>query len=485
MTNISWLLEEIESSPAGPHVGAYFDFDGTLIDGYSAMTFFKERLKARDIGLRELTDTVRESINIERTGADVNELIRVVTQAQAGKAIEDINKMAASIYSNKLEHLIYPDARLLIGAHLNMGHTVVIATSATQPQVMDAAEALGVSDIICTEMEVENGILTGLLAGPVRWGQEKANAVVEHAELNDIDLTESFTYSNGAEDVPFLEVSGHPRPLNPEDELREVAETEGWPCTDLEISKRHDPVTLARSGMALATVGLSVAAGFGVALLNRDRSVGASLAASMGSDLALSTAGVKLNVVGEDNAWAQRPAVFLFNHQSQLDAFVLGNVLRRDFTGVAKKQLEHDPIMGPVGYLADVAFVDRSNTKAAVEQLKPVVEALKKGKSIAIAPEGTRSATQRLLPFKKGPFHMAMQGGVPVVPIVIRNASSLMPPHTLVVKSGTVDVAVLPPISTDDWTHDNMNQKIDEVRNMFLETLRHWPKSEADLDARF
>ncbi|MFZ1362334.1 MAG: HAD-IB family hydrolase [Candidatus Nanopelagicales bacterium] len=485
MTNISWLLEEIESSPAGPHVGAYFDFDGTLIEGYSAMTFFKERLKARDIGLRELTDTVRESINIERTGADVNELIRVVTQAQAGKAIEDVNKMAASIYSNKLENLIYPDARLLIGAHLNMGHTVVIATSATQPQVTDAAEALGVTDIICTEMEVENGLLTGLLAGPVRWGQEKANAVVEHAELNDIDLAESFTYSNGAEDVPFLEVSGHPRPLNPEEELREVAEVEGWPCTDLEISKRHDPVTLARSGLALATVGFSVAAGFGAALINRDRSVGASLAASMGSDLALSTAGVRLNILGEDNAWVQRPAVFLFNHQSQLDAFVLGAVLRRDFTGVAKKQLEHDPVMGPVGYLADIAFVDRSNTKAAVEQLKPVVEALKNGKSIAIAPEGTRSSTQRLLPFKKGPFHMAMQGEVPVIPIVIRNASSLMPPHTLIVKSGTVDVAVLPPIPTDDWTHDNMNQKIDEVRNQFLETLRHWPKSEAELRERF
>lgn len=485
MTNISWLLDEIESSPAGPHVAAYFDFDGTLIEGYSAMTFFKERLKARDIGLRELTDTVRESINIERTGADVNELIRVVTQAQAGKAIDDVNKLAASIYSNKIENLIYPDARLLIGAHLNMGHTVVIATSATQPQVTDAAEALGVTDIICTEMEVENGILTGLLAGPVRWGQEKANAVIEHAELNDIDLTESFTYSNGTEDVPFLAVSGHPRPLNPEEELREIAEVEGWPCTDLEISKRHDPVTLARSGMALATVGLSVAAGFGAAILNRDRSVGASLAASMGSDLALSTAGVKLNILGEDNAWSERPAVFLFNHQSQLDAFVLGAVLRRDFTGVAKKQLEHDPVMGPVGYLADIAFVDRSNTQAAVEQLKPVVEALKKGKSIAIAPEGTRSSTQRLLPFKKGPFHMAMQGGVPVVPIVIRNASSLMPPHTLIVKSGTVDVAVLPPIHTDDWTHDNMNQKIEEVRNQFLDTLRHWPKSEAELRSRF
>lgn len=485
MSNISWLLDEIESSPAGPHVAAYFDFDGTLIDGYSAVAFFKERLKARDIGLRELKDTVRESINIERTGSDVNELIRVVTQAQSGKALADIEKMANSIFTKKIEALIYPDARLLIGAHLNMGHTVIIATSATQPQVQDAAAALGVTGVICTEMEVKDGILTGLLAGPVRWGQEKANAVIEHALENDIDLAESFTYSNGTEDVPFLEVSGHPRPLNPEEGLQEIAEDRDWPTTFLSLPKRHDPVTLARSGMALASVGLSVAAGFGVALLNQDRNAGASLAASMGSDLALSTAGVKLNILGEENAWIQRPAIFIFNHQSQLDAFVLGAVLRRDFTGVAKKQLEHDPIMGPVGYLADIAFIDRSNTKAAVEQLQPVVEAIQNGKSIAIAPEGTRSSTQRLLPFKKGPFHIAMQAEVPLVPIVIRNASSLMPPHTLVVKSGTVDVAVLPPISVSGWNHDNMNEKIDEVRNQFLDVLRRWPKSEADLTDRF
>lgn len=480
MPNYSWLIDEIESSPAGPHVAAFFDFDGTLINGFSAITFFKERLKARDIGLQELANTIIESVNAERNGNDVNELIKVVTQAQAGRTLDDMEKMSQSIFTNKIADQIYPDAREIVNAHLNMGHTVVIASSATRTQIESAADNLGIEHVICTEMEVKDGLLTGFLDGTVKWGEEKAKGVVDFANDHDIDLNESFTYSNGGEDVPFLEASGNPRPLNPDDELREIAVEKNWPVTDLVMPHRHNPVTLARSGAALASVGLAVAAGFGVALVNRDRSMGASVAASMGSDLALGTAGIKLNVVGEENLWKHRPAVFLFNHQSQLDAFVLGSLLRRNFTGVAKKQLEHDPVFGPIGYLADVAFVDRANHDKAIKALEPVVDALKSGKSIAIAPEGTRSDSPRLLPFKKGPFHMAMQAEVPLVPIVIRNAGALMRPHSLVVSSGIVDVTVLDPIWTKGWNHDNLNQKVDGVRDLYLETLRYWPKSDSE-----
>ena len=76
------------------------------------------------------------------------------------------------------------------------------------------------------------------------------------------------------------------------------------------------------------------------------------------------------------------------------------------------------------------------------------------GKSIAIAPEGTRSPTPRLLPFKKGPFHMAMQAGVPVVPIVMRNCGEIMAAHSMAIHGGTVDVAVLPRCrrTTGRWT---------------------------------
>lgn len=481
MADINWLIAEIESGPQGPEVGAFFDFDGTLIKGYSATAFFKERIKARDIDAKEVLATLVESVNIERHGKDVTDLMDIVVKAQEGKSLEYLEDFGRRIFNTKIAKMIYPDARVLIAAHQAAGHTIVLASSATLPQVESAADDLGIEHIVCTELAVENGEFTGELASPVRWGDEKANGVREFADEYGINLADSFCYSNGAEDVPFLELAGNPRPLNPDDELVVIAKERKWPVARFKMPHRHNPITLARSATAIGALGFGVAAGAATGLLNSDRRVGMGVAASVGSDLALATAGVKLNVIGEKNLWAQRPAVFLFNHQSQLDMLLLGALLRRDFTAVAKKELEHDPVFAPIGYLASVAYVDRKNSEKAREALAPVVDALRDGRSIAIAPEGTRSATPRLLPFKKGAFHMAMQAGVPVIPIVMRNAGDLMRPHSLVISNGTVDVAVLNPISSKGWTAKNVGRQAERVRQLYLDTMAHWPTDESEL----
>lgn len=475
MADIEWLLEEIDNCAEGPQVGAFFDFDGTLIDGYSAAAFFKYRLRRGEISVNEVVKSVREAVNVERRGNDVSEMMRVGVEAQAGRDADELDSWARNIFARKIAGMIFPDARQLIEAHLRKGHTVAIASSATRAQIQATAEDLGVEEIICTEIEVEDGRITGRLASPIRWGQAKADAVVEYAEEHDVDLAASFAYSNGPEDLPMLETVGHPVALNPDDELRGIAKQRGWPVSRLKAPPSTSLLDLGRSAAAMGVFVGSVAAATGLAVLNRSRSLGANIAASAGSELALAAAGVRLNIVGEENVWEARPAVFLFNHQSQLDVFVLAALLRKDFTGVAKKSLEKDPFFGPIGYLADVAFIDRSNTEAARKGLEPAVEALKNGRSIAIAPEGTRSPTPRLLPFKKGPFHIAMQAQVPVVPIVMRNCGEIMAAHSLVIHSGTVDVAVLPPVPTDDWTKDNLDAKIAEVRQMYLDTLEDWP----------
>jgi putative phosphoserine phosphatase/1-acylglycerol-3-phosphate O-acyltransferase len=477
MADIEWLIEEIENAPGGPEIGAFFDFDGTLIDGYSAAAFFKYRLRRGEISVSEVVKTVREGINVERRGHDVSEMMRVGIQGQAGREADEMDAWARNVFSKKIAGMIYPDSRLLIEAHLRKGHTVVVASSATRPQIQATADDLGIDHIVCTEMDVaEDGRLTGDLATDIRWGQGKADGVIEFAEEYGIDLEDSFAYSNGEEDLPFLELVGHPTALNATEELRDIAKERGWPVARLKTPPSTSVLDLGRSAAAMGVFAGSVAAATGLAILNRSRSLGANIAASAGSDLALAAAGVRLNVVGEENIWAARPAVFLFNHQSQLDVFVLAALLRKDFTGVAKKSLEKDPFFGPIGYLADVAYIDRSNNAAAREGLEPAVEALRNGRSIAIAPEGTRSPTPRLLPFKKGPFHLAMQAGVPVVPIVMRNCGEIMAAHSMVIHAGTVDVAVLPPVPTDDWSKANLEEKIAEVRQMYLDTLGDWPE---------
>jgi len=230
----------------------------------------------------------------------------------------------------------------------------------------------------------------------------------------------------------------------------------------------------ARSAAAMGSLGLGFATGVGAALVNQDRREGVNLAATLGSELSLAAAGIHLNVIGEENAWAVRPAIFMFNHQSQLDVPIVAAVLRRDFTGVAKKSLQANPIFGPLGRFAGVAFIDRSDPSAARAALEPVVASLHDGVSLAVAPEGTRSL--ELGPFKKGPFHMAIQGEVPVVPIVIRNAGQIMAPHSYIVNPGTVDVVVLPPVDTSAWTAETIEAHRDEVRQMFKDTLDNWPE---------
>jgi putative phosphoserine phosphatase/1-acylglycerol-3-phosphate O-acyltransferase len=176
-------------------------------------------------------------------------------------------------------------------------------------------------------------------------------------------------------------------------------------------------------------------------------------------------------VSGEEHLWSQRPAVFVFNHQSLLDAIVVLSLLRRDFTGVAKAEAKKMPLFGQLFQLADVAFVERGNTAQAREALAPAVDRLKAGTSLALAPEGTRSPTPHPGRFKKGAFHMAMQAGVPMVPIVLENTGELMWRFDRSLRPGTVRAVVHPPIDTSGWRVETMNEHVAQVRGLFLETL--------------
>ena len=99
------------------------------------------------------------------------------------------------------------------------------------------------------------------------------------------------------------------------------------------------------------------------------------------------------------------------------------------------------------------------------------MQSLREGVSLAIAPEGTRSLTPRLGRFKKGAFHIAMQAGVPIVPIVFLNVLDALPKDALVVRPSTVEAVVLPPVSTSKWTVRTLDKRIDAIRAQYLEVL--------------
>jgi putative phosphoserine phosphatase/1-acylglycerol-3-phosphate O-acyltransferase len=128
-------------------------------------------------------------------------------------------------------------------------------------------------------------------------------------------------------------------------------------------------------------------------------------------------------------------------------------------------------VVGQILEAAGTIFLDRADKEKSINALKPAVESLRNGTSIVIFPEGTRSYDYTLGKFKKGAFHLAMEAGVPLVPIVLKNAHDVMPRGKNVFNPTMVEVTVLEPVLTHDWTKENMDEKINDIRNKFLHEL--------------
>ena len=472
-------VAEIMASPAGPKIGAFFDLDGTLVAGFTAIILTQERLLRRDMGVGELLGMVQAGLSHTLGRIEFEDLIGKAAAALTGRLLDDLEEIGERMFIQRIESRIYPEMRELVRAHMARGHTVVLSSSALTIQVNPVARFLGIPNMLTNKFETtEDGMLTGGVAKPILWGPGKAAAVQRFAAEHDIDLKDSYFYADGDEDVALMYLVGNPRPTNPEGKMAAVAKRRGWPI--LRFSSRG-PVGLRRQLRTLAGFGsmFPVAAGaVGLGVLTRNRRRGVNFFTSNFSQLSLAIAGVQLNVIGKENLTAQRPAVFIFNHRNQVDPVITGALVRDNWVGVGKKELQKDPVMGTIGRLVDGVFIDRDDQAAAVEMLHEVEDRARRGLSIVIAPEGTRVDTTEVGPFKKGPFRIAMAAGIPIVPIVIRNAELVAARNSTVINPGTVDVAVFPPISVQDWTLDTLPERIAEVRQLYLDTLAHWPVDE-------
>jgi putative phosphoserine phosphatase / 1-acylglycerol-3-phosphate O-acyltransferase len=135
-------------------------------------------------------------------------------------------------------------------------------------------------------------------------------------------------------------------------------------------------------------------------------------------------------------------------------------------------------VAGTMGKLMDSVFIDRDDSGSAIESLHKAEELTKKGLSVLISPEGTRLDTSEVGPFKKGAFRIAMAAGIPIVPVVIRNAEFIAARDSSTINPGTVDIVVLPPISVKTWTLKDLPKRIAEVRQEYVDTLNDWPEGQ-------
>lgn len=466
-------LAVLEAGPRGAHIAAFFDLDGTLVAGFTANAFFTDQVRRRQIGIREAAKTIVAAVDGTYLGGNPLKGGDKAFEAVAGQTEDTLGDLGERLFVQKIARTIRREARELVRAHQRLGHTVVVSSAATAYQVRPVARDLGIEHLVCTELEVVDGVLTGKVVGRMRWGREKAAGVRAFAKDHSIDLAKSYGYGNGTEDIDFLATVGNPVALSPDAGLRRGAATFDWPVLDLRDPLGADVVSAARTVAALGGMNAGAVTGFALGMATGSRRRGRRTGVALACETALRLAGVELRVVGAEHLDQARPAVVVANHQSSIDPVVVASLLGGDFTVVAKKEARWDPraILGSV--LLDPAYIDRGNSEQARATLAEVADRIRGGTSLLIFPEGTRSPTPRLGRFRKGAFHLAAQAGVPVLPVVLRNTGEVLPRHSKVIRPGVIDIAVLPPLH--DWSVKTMDERVAALQSAFEATLTDWP----------
>ncbi len=168
--------------------------------------------------------------------------------------------------------------------------------------------------------------------------------------------------------------------------------------------------------------------------------------------LGVRMAGVKIELRGAENLQPGRTYIFMSNHVSNLDPPVLIPSVPGRCSVLVKKELFRVPIFGTGMRLGELVPVDRRHHEAAVESINAGIRALQHGLHMVTYPEGTRSPDGRLLPFKKGPFHLAMDSGVPVIPVTMLGTYESWPKTRLALRPGTATVVFHPAIDPRDYS---------------------------------
>ena len=463
---------DIRAAPRGPATAALFDFDGTLIAGFSVVQFLREQVRQRKLSLDDARRMVVNSVRLIAQRASFSELFIASCELLEGAEEAEYAAFGRDVYEKRIARLIYPEARALIREHKARGHTVAIVSSATPYQVYPAAEDLGVDLVCCTRLGVRKGVFTGEVEGGVCWGDGKLDAARRLAKDAGFRLDKAFFYSDSDEDIPLLETVAYPRVLNPNRKLARVARERDWPVRRFRDLRKVTTAAVVRTLAADLSMLPVMLTSLSVMSMTGSKRDAQNFTSAVYPAIASALSGVTLDVIGEKNLWAARPAVFVFNHQSKIDPVIVSKLLHKDFVGVGKKEVASLPFADKLMEFGGAVLIDRADSVGAVAALKPLVNVIRdEKKSVVMAPEGTRTVSPRLAPFKKGPFHLAMQAGVPMVPIVLHDAIDIAPKGTFVYRPGTVKVEVLPPVDTSNWAPATIDEHVAEVRGLFLRAL--------------
>lgn len=181
--------------------------------------------------------------------------------------------------------------------------------------------------------------------------------------------------------------------------------------------------------------------------------------------------GIEVVVHGRENLDIAGPAIFVGNHQHELDVAVYGRFIPDGIMLTAKRQMVWIPFFGVLWYAAGNIFINREKRNKALQQIGEVARTIQDEKvTTLIFPEGTRNkALQGVLPFKKGPFYLALEISAPIVPIIVSPYKPLFGESKKLHSRGRVHVSILPPIDITAYDKDDVAKLLEDIREVFLQ----------------
>jgi 1-acyl-sn-glycerol-3-phosphate acyltransferase len=192
----------------------------------------------------------------------------------------------------------------------------------------------------------------------------------------------------------------------------------------------------------------------------------------------LAASNIKVTVKGLSNLNRMGFYIYMPNHVSNFDIPVLQAYLPVQFRWLAKAELFKIPIFGYAMKRAGHISIDRFDRKSAIQSLNKASEIIRNGTSVIIFPEGTRSQNQNIQSFKKGGFVLAVDSGVPIIPVIIHGTWSIMQKKQILVKPGNVVLEIKKPINTLDYTRKTKDDLMEKVKNIMVESYEKSKKNE-------
>ena len=196
-------------------------------------------------------------------------------------------------------------------------------------------------------------------------------------------------------------------------------------------------------------------------------------------------AGIRIHTIGLEKLDASRTYIFMSNHVSNLDPPLMLPLIPRRTSVMAKKELFDIPLLGKTMRMGSLVPVDRKNRDAGISAVRAAADVIRKGINMTIYVEGGRSFDGKLIPFKKGPFYLAVECGVPVVPVTVVGTQHAMPKGRFSIKPGDVNVIFHDPIEPKDFgDREELKVKVREVINSGLPEELQSPPEKTPVAAR-